>query len=273
MKSFNLAEKKNSYNALKVLMFLTLLGVSESSRCLQTPVPVPRCPQSSYQWHIRSKDICRDHSNYHCLITELGKQDPNYTIECCMKPETISTGHMPRYNLNKQDLQEIECESDYFMPVSFESNKYRENGVEHCNHKKSKCTNMEGLKVCSDGSTTMDATCYCDYINMYVPELPLAAGEFCFKEQHNNCHLRQKCEEPNGAKPQELNMMYECVDACPDGQYRPEMALACEDIVQSTTLSFNITSQLPSQVPVQTPTKVPILVTTNDMKKTGEMAI
>jgi hypothetical protein len=33
------------------------------------------------------------------------------------------------------------------MTKTFASNKYRENGVEHCNDKKSACVSMEGMKI------------------------------------------------------------------------------------------------------------------------------
>ncbi|CAC5372573.1 unnamed protein product [Mytilus coruscus] len=102
----------------------------------------------------------------------------------------VLDGHMPRYSVNKNYLQEIECEPDYFMPHEFQSNRYRGNGVEHCEFKKDRC-NSEGMKLCSNGTTTDDGTCNCDYTNHYVPELPNQGD--CFYAKNNRCQKSSMC--------------------------------------------------------------------------------
>ncbi|CAG2205945.1 unnamed protein product [Mytilus edulis] len=120
---------------------------------------------------------------------------------CPMEYIVNITGHMPRYNLNKNELQEIECQEDYYMPTQFSSNRYRDHDVQHCKYRKSNC-NMEGMKICNHGSTTTDRSCYCDYKELYVPDLSLDPGEHCFPLKDNECSLRKDCDRTY----QELNM-------------------------------------------------------------------
>jgi hypothetical protein len=46
------------------------------------------------------------------------------------------------------------------MTKTFASNKYRENGVEHCNDKKSACVSMKGMKIYDNGSAMEDRKCF-----------------------------------------------------------------------------------------------------------------
>lgn len=96
---------------------------------------------------------------------------------------------MPIYNVTKKELQEIECESDYFMPSIYPSSKYREYGPEHCKLKRSSC-NMKGMKVCNNGSATEDRTCYCDFTKNYIPKYSMSA---CFKADDTYCTLTSMC--------------------------------------------------------------------------------
>ncbi|XP_052062572.1 uncharacterized protein LOC127702408 [Mytilus californianus] len=110
-----------------------------------------------------------------------------------MSAQNISKGYMPIFNVTKYKLQEIECESDYFMPFIYPSNKYREYGPEHCKFKRSSC-NMKGMKVCNHGSAIEDRTCYCDFTDNYVPKYSMSA---CFKANDNYCTLTSMCNAFN----------------------------------------------------------------------------
>ena len=109
---------------------------------------------------------------------------------------------MPRYNTAKQTLQEIPCEDDYFMPVQFESNRFRDNGAAHCKYKKDGCVSM-GMKVFDNGSPTKNRRCYCDYKQNYIPEFPGELTDGIYFEEHDNrCVMSDICVSPN----KELNM-------------------------------------------------------------------
>jgi hypothetical protein len=108
---------------------------------------------------------------------------------------------MPRYNTIKKTIQEVACHNGYYMTKTFASNKYRENGVEHCNDKKSTCVSMEGMKIYDNGSAMEDRKCYCDYKNKFKPDLPLDSNVVYFYEDDNEC-IQSDCD----LKFQELNM-------------------------------------------------------------------
>ena len=103
---------------------------------------------------------------------------------------------MPRYNTDKQQLQEVPCDDDYFSPILMESNRFRYNGPNHCMYRKISCV-LKGMRICSNGSTTVDRTCYCDYMNNYVSEFALPQGKKCFDEQDNRCIRRDTCTYPS----------------------------------------------------------------------------
>ncbi|XP_052103619.1 uncharacterized protein LOC127737125 [Mytilus californianus] len=248
-------KKEIIYNILRLLILLHFCGVSDSQGCQHVPKVVASCPKSAYDWTMHAKIICTESNNYHCLITEHHRDDKQHIIECCMKPQNITRGHMPRYNLNKKDLQEIECQENYYMPTQFPSNRYRDHDVQHCKYMKSNC-NMEGMKICNHGSTTTDRSCYCDYKELYLPELPLDPGEHCFSLKDNLCSLRNDCDRTY----QELDMMYQCVNKCRNGYYRPENELICRPISISPTITDKVTVEV--SVPDSKPTKVPRLTTT-----------
>ncbi|XP_071162447.1 uncharacterized protein [Mytilus edulis] len=225
-------KKENIYNILRVLIILHFCVVSNGQGCQGKPQVVASCPESPYVWIKHAKVLCTVSDNYHCLITENHRDDEPSIIECCMKPQNITRGHMPRYNLNKNELQEIECQEDYYMPTQFSSNRYRDHDVQHCKYMKSNC-NMEGMKICNHGSTTTDRSCYCDYKELYVPDLPLDRGEHCFSVKDNLCNLRNDCDRTY----QELNMMYQCVNVCKTGYFRPENEILCRLLPEGTTIA------------------------------------
>lgn len=86
------------------------------------------------------------------------------------------------------------------MTKTFASNKYRLNGVEHCNDQKSACL-MKGMKIYDNGSTTEDRKCYCDYKNNFEPDLALEPNVVYFHQKDNYC-IMSKCD----LKFQEMNM-------------------------------------------------------------------
>ena len=108
---------------------------------------------------------------------------------------------MPRYNTIKKTIQEVACHNGYYMTKTFASNKYRENGVEHCNDKKSACVSMKGMKIYDNGSAMEDRKCYCDYKNNFEPDLPLDSNVVYFYEDDNDC-IPSDCD----LKFEELNM-------------------------------------------------------------------
>jgi hypothetical protein len=108
---------------------------------------------------------------------------------------------MPRYNTIKKTIQEIACDNGYYMNNTFASNKYRRNGVEHCNDKKSACVSMEGMKIYDNGNTTEDRKCYCDYKNDFKPYLTLDPNVVYFYDKDNYC-IWSGCD----LEFQELNM-------------------------------------------------------------------
>ena len=108
---------------------------------------------------------------------------------------------MPRYNTIKKTIQEVACHNGYYMTKTFASNKYRENGVEHCNDKKSACVSMKGMKIYDNGSAMEDRKCCCDYKNNFEPDLPLDSNVVYFYEDDNDC-ITSDCD----LKFEELNM-------------------------------------------------------------------
>ncbi|VDH93594.1 Hypothetical predicted protein [Mytilus galloprovincialis] len=171
---------------------------------------------------------------------------------------------MPRYNMNKKELQEIECQEDYYMPTQFSSNRYRDHDVQHCKYMKSNC-NTEGMKICNQGSTTTDRSCYCDYKELYVPELPLDPGEHCFSMKDNLCSLRKDCDRTY----QELNMMYQCVNVCKTGYFRPENEIICRLLPEGTTVASKVTAEVsvPDIIKPTLKTSTPTTSTKDNMVK------
>jgi hypothetical protein len=108
---------------------------------------------------------------------------------------------MPRYNTIKKTIQEIPCDNGYYMTNTFASNKYRRNGVEHCNDKKSACVDMKGMKIYDNGSTMEDRKCYCDYKNNFKPYFHLDPNVVYFDTKDNYC-IPSECD----LKFEELNM-------------------------------------------------------------------
>lgn len=115
-------------------------------------------------------------------------QDQTYSIK--LTAYVIFVGHRPRYNSRKNVIQEIPCEDDFFMPHDYPSNHYPDNGPSHCKIKKGSCTG-DGMKMCSTGSTTKDATCYCDHTQNYVPRLLSTSP--CFLQFENECMVTSSC--------------------------------------------------------------------------------
>ena len=108
---------------------------------------------------------------------------------------------MPRYNTIKKTIQEVACHNGYYMTKTFASNKYRENGVEHCNDKKSACVSMKGMKIYDNGSAMEDRKCCCDYKNNFKPYFPLDPNVVYFDNKDNYC-IPSDCD----LKFEELNM-------------------------------------------------------------------
>ncbi|XP_052103618.1 uncharacterized protein LOC127737124 [Mytilus californianus] len=245
-----------SFKLLTILIFFNSF-CEVASQCSKANF-VPICKQSSSAWIAQATDICADIDTYHCLITENYKENvdhDNKYVECCMPSETISAGHMPRYNVAKKTLQEIVCDSDYYSPRQFQSNKYREHGVAHCIHQKSKCRS-EGMAIFDDSDAVSNRKCFCNYTGNYVPEFPefLVDGVY-FDERDNRCIISKKCDPLY----QELNMMYKCVDVCTNRTYRPPMSLECIPYPTASTRS-------PDKVSLGV-TKPPVATTTSTTEK------
>ncbi|CAG2252847.1 unnamed protein product [Mytilus edulis] len=184
-------------------------------RCLK-PERVLTCPRSAYAWLIESRLKCANSDHYHCLETDI-----QTLIDCCMLPLNISKGHRPRYNSRKNVIQEIPCEDDFFMPHDYPSNRYPDNGPSHCKIKKGSCTG-DGMKMCSTGSTTRDATCYCDHTQNYVPRLLSTSP--CFLQFENECMVTSSC---NVIIEYRVKLMYSTESQC------------------KTTNSYETTSEFP----------------------------
>ncbi|XP_063427089.1 uncharacterized protein LOC134710635 [Mytilus trossulus] len=211
-------------NILLILVFL--ISVIDGSRNCTTPLPLASCPKNTHIWRLKAKNLCKHEVDlYHCLVTQT-----DTLVECCMTPKTIGAGQYPQYNTIKNEIQAIDCEIDYYMPSAWPSNKFLRNGPRHCQYEKSKC-NMMGMKICSDGNTTSDRTCKCDYMNKYVPDIKIT--EPCFDERDIRCLPTMECPGLN----EEINMKYNCVKVCEPGFYRPEGTMDCEVVPESTSQS------------------------------------
>ncbi|CAC5356604.1 OBSCN [Mytilus coruscus] len=213
---------KEGQNILLILVFL--INVIDGSRNCTAPLRVASCPKNTHEWRQRAKNYCNNETDlYHCLVTQKDE-----LVECCMTPEMVDAGQFPQYNTLNNKIQKIKCDIDYYMPSEQLSNKILNHGPRHCKYEKSKC-NLMGMKICSDGNTTTDRTCKCDYMNKYVPEMNISTP--CFDQIKSGCIPTKDCPGKN----EEINMEYECVQVCDPGLYRPEGTMGCVVVPESTT--------------------------------------
>ncbi|XP_062616622.1 uncharacterized protein LOC134278329 [Saccostrea cucullata] len=234
------------------------------------------CPSLS-GWEGRSKTLCYwDENLYHCLLTR-----SNWYLEVCTKPIKVDPGYYPEISEEFDRLNLVPCPKDRYQPEGALSNQFKK---VTCEYAKAKCNGL-GEDYCSDGTTTTDLECKCDYLKGYISLEYLLSNPFnksCYSKKHvdEGCTM-YTCPD----KDKELDPAYRCVKKCDPGFYRPPYGFNCiqnkststrpSTSFSGTTLPATNKTETPTTVlvPVKPPPKSPVTSNVEKWKNAGYVAL
>ncbi|XP_052078634.1 uncharacterized protein LOC127716458 [Mytilus californianus] len=137
-----------------------------------------RCPVT-LGWQIRGKALCKSSTRYSCLHDE---NKYSFREICREAPSLLAQGnkYVIRGNLDGEN-----CNKSRYQPFIFKTNESSE-----CVIKKSYCSE-EGLIIYSNGSTTEDTSCRCDYSKSYAPIQKPSNPCYCVPSEGDcSCYLK-----------------------------------------------------------------------------------
>ncbi|XP_061194804.1 uncharacterized protein LOC133202965 [Saccostrea echinata] len=210
------------------------------------------CPSLS-GWEGRSKTLCYwDESLYHCLRTRAG-----WYLEVCTKPIDVEPGHYPEISEEFDRLNIVPCPTERYQPEGALSNQFKK---VTCEYSKTKCNGF-GENYCTQGTTTKDLECKCDYLRgyrslEYLLNNPLNKSCYSKKDVGGGC-VMYGCTNAG----EELNPAYQCVKKCDPGFYRPPDEFNCiQNKTTSTRPATTPYSGTTSPATAETETPTTILV-------------
>ncbi|XP_052063978.1 uncharacterized protein LOC127704121 [Mytilus californianus] len=141
---------------------------------------------------------CPEKSNdYHCL--QLSDED-EYR-ETCKKRKVTTPGFYSILDSISGNLDSVRCPPDRYQPRPMFSNVGNK-----CVYQKSVC-NEEGQVVHTNGSTTADMTCRCDYNKGYMFVSSPMNNCHCTSSQEDCSCYRQTCNDTS-----KINQDYTCLE-------------------------------------------------------------
>ncbi|CAC5355627.1 unnamed protein product [Mytilus coruscus] len=148
-----------------------------------------KCPAKA-EWRLRADVSCYSDYKYVCLFHLLrGKYE-----ESCLGSDQSSIGSklvfQPLFNL-------AECNARRFQPIVFTTH-----GNSECILRKSKCSE-EGQVVYSNGSSSIDIACRCDYTRGYAHVSKPQNSCFCIPSEEDCSCFRVNCTK--------LSPDYQCI--------------------------------------------------------------
>ncbi|VDH94818.1 Hypothetical predicted protein [Mytilus galloprovincialis] len=136
------------------------------------------CP-TALNWQIRSTALCTSTDKYNCLHDE----NTDTLREICREsPSMLAAGN--RYVI-RGNLDGEYCNENRYQPFIFQTNKDNE-----CAIQKSNCDEA-GQIIYSNGSTTEDKSCRCDYSKSYAPIKKPSNPCYCVPSKEDcSCYLK-----------------------------------------------------------------------------------
>ncbi|XP_052067815.1 uncharacterized protein LOC127707341 [Mytilus californianus] len=188
------------------------------------------CPSSS-QWKLRAKAMCNaSPENYSCLYDLIQNK---YKESCSGKPDYVKPGK--RYVI-RGERDNDNCNDSRYQPVKLWSNRSSK-----CEILKYDCNEM-GQVIASNGSTTEDRTCRCNYNKGFDFVIKPINVCYCIPSEEDCSCYRKSC-----SSDEKLTKDYECASKLRlDLQYG-----RCFVIVETQTASFD-TSSTSQQRPAST---------------------
>ncbi|XP_076114540.1 uncharacterized protein LOC143082635 [Mytilus galloprovincialis] len=151
------------------------------------------CP-SFAQWKLRGFGFCNNSSDYTCL---LNTNENKYNEHCGLGLHFLVAGY--KFVISGS-LDRQQCRSKRFQPFTLPSNI-----SSSCVLLKSEC-NEDGQIIFSEGTTTYDRSCRCNYIKNYAFVTKPKSSCYCLPSQEDCSCYKKKCPIDHYLSPD-----YQCV--------------------------------------------------------------